>query len=145
MDENWECLIANLQYTDNVFLTQGCLGDKREKTRMRYSAKNTGKHCVIKDGTGTHPTSMEKLDDFGMMDKRRLDAIFLDVEGYELYALLGAHVLIHNNLPLLVIEENGLQARYGIKDGAIAKHLQNYGYVDAEHHGEDVIYVQENW
>jgi len=140
MQENWDCLIRNLEGVENVLLKNGCLGDTKGKAKMRYSPRNTGKHCIAPDGT--HKTSVERLDDFWVPN---LDALFLDVEGYELRVLLGAHALIHNNLPLLVIEENGLNSRYNISDEAVPAYLKGFNYYPAEHHGEDVIYAQEGW
>jgi len=144
MPENWDCLISNCGEIENVYLSQGCLGDRPGLMKMRYSPKNTGKHCIAKDGT--QDTTVEKLDDFKpLREKPMLDALFLDVEGYELKALMGAHSLIHNFKPLLVIEENGLQARYGIADDAVEKYLATFGYVIALKHDEDVVYIQEEW
>lgn len=149
--QNWECLIANCGEIENIYLTQGCLGNNAEIIRMRFSKKNTGKHCVMPSPNagakdGTHETTIEKLDDFPMLrEKPSLDALFLDVEGFELPALMGAHALIHNFKPLLVIEENGLQSRYGIADEAVENYLKSFGYVQAQKHDEDVIYVQEEW
>ena len=77
MKENWDCLIKNCGEVENVYLTNGCLGDTKDKAKMRYSPKNTGKHCIAADGR--HPTTIERLDEFFLPN---LDALFLDVEGY---------------------------------------------------------------
>jgi len=148
MSENMECLIANCGEIENVHITQGCLGKDNDLVHMRYSARNTGKHCVeTKKISGTPTTKVEKLDDYFFSNKldKPLDALFLDVEGYELYVLMGAHVLIHNDKPLILCEENACAARYGIAENAVESYLNTFGYRPVERWGEDVIYVPRDW
>lgn len=145
MWENMECLIANVGDEPNVFLTQGCLGDKPGTVQMRYSPKNTGKHCVeTKKFPAPKETRMQVIDEvFKTGD--RIDAIFLDIEGYEIKALLGAINTIQFTHPLILCEENGCNSRYGIADDAIEKFLAGLGYEKAERWEEDVIYTHKDW
>lgn len=139
IEENWECLKANTDCVDNLKATFGCLGEQEKVVRMRYSERNTGKHCVVPDGE--LEANMTTIDNLNLHE---LSAMFLDVEGYELKVLMGAHSTLHNLRPkLLVLEENGLQARYGIADEAVGNYLKTFGYVEKDRYEEDVIYVLE--
>lgn len=142
MWENFQCLIPNCGDIPNVFAKQGCLGDTNTTLHMVYSPKNTGKHYVTQRNT-EHETTVERLDDVEKV--YRLDALFLDVEGYELSVLKGAQRLISEFKPLILTEQNGLASRFGVKDFEIDGWLMQYGYSRAERWEEDIIYVPEAW
>jgi len=144
MLENLACLVRNITPFNNITATQGCLGDRNGFVDMEYCARNTGKHCVARLSKQAHSSArMEKLDDYVQL--RVLDALFLDVEGYEYNVLLGAEKLIADCLPLIVLEQNGLDKRYGHSDKDIKRFLDRHNYVKTETFEEDVIYTQESW
>lgn len=139
VEQNYECLTANAEMLDNVKITYGCLGEQEKPVRMRFSRKNTGKHCV--SPSGDLKANMRTVDS---LELHQLSAMFLDVEGYELKVLMGAHSTLHNLRPkVLTIEENGLQSRYGIAEDAVENYLKTFGYVQKERFEEDVIYALE--
>lgn len=144
MLENVECLRLNVAPRTNVFITQGCLGDENRLVDMEYCARNTGKHCVARTTKQAYSSAkMERLDD--RPELRVLDALFLDVEGFEYNVLVGAKKLVAEHRPLLVLERNGLDRRYGQDGTAVDRFLSANDYVKADTFEEDVIYVQENW
>lgn len=142
MQENWECLVANCKDTENITMTQRCLGHQSAEAMMRYSRKNTGKHCIALDGT--EPTIVDRLEDFSLLRTKPVDAIFLDIEGYEMYALQGAERILKTSRPMLVLEENGLNKRYSISDRQISQFMSSIGYKRMEQWEEDVIYLHES-
>lgn len=142
MPSNWECLVKNTEKIDNITITQGCLGDEVGEVLLEdKSNKNTGASFI--NPKGTESAKLFRLDDYTF--PAPIDAMFLDVEGYELRILLGGHVHIHNDRPaVLVIEENGLQKRrFDIAEDAVQKYLKQFGYVFAERWEEDAIYILE--
>ena len=51
----------------------------------------------------------------------------LDVEGCELAALIGGEQTIRTHRPVVMLEENGLNRRYGVEDGACQRLLEAWG------------------
>ena len=51
----------------------------------------------------------------------------LDVEGCELAALIGGEQTIRTHRPVVMLEENGLNRRYGFEDGACQRLLEAWG------------------
>lgn len=77
------------------------------------------------------------LDYFNIKD---VDFLKLDVEGYELFALEGARETIINSKPVVLIEDNGLCERYGVKFGAAGKYLESLGYSMVKKMNKDYLY-----
>lgn len=96
----------------NVIKLQAALGCSRGLVRTECSLRgNDGKTVLhegmtrVEYGGGTIPTLM--IDD---LDLSRCDLIYLDVEGYEFYALRGAIRTIERCRPVIVCEVNrGIQ------------------------------------
>lgn len=95
---NFHCLVNNCQ-EDNVIKMQAVLGDSHKMVVVnRETMVNTGCHRVV-EGRGAIPQL--RLDDF---EFETLDALLLDVEGYELRALLGARETLAKHHPVVAIE-----------------------------------------
>jgi FkbM family methyltransferase len=144
MPSNWECLVKNTEKIDNITITLGCLGEEVGEVMLEdKSNKNTGA-SFINPRIGTQSAKQFRLDDYNFPTP--VDALFLDVEGYELKILLGGHILIHNDRPaLIVVEENGLQKRrFRMPEKALGKYLETFGYQAVERWEEDVIYILED-
>lgn len=140
--DNIGCLEMNILQKSNITFTPGCLGRESGEVTMHFSERNTGKHCVTKSsGKSTFKARMEPLDSLGLSV---VDAMFLDVEGYEWEVVLGAEQIIAKHHPLLVLEQNGLGNRYGVSDKLLTKLLLKQGYDIVEKFEEDVIYVHRS-
>lgn len=130
---NFKCLMRNCEES-NIAKVEAALGDKDGNAAIQEVEGNCGA-CYIKDG-----------DDFPVMtiDGLELDAcdlIQLDIEGYELKALLGAAQTIEKFRPVIVVEDKGLSDKYGSKQGDIADHLAIFGYKVAKQVNRDIVFV----
>lgn len=95
------------------------LGDKPGRVGMADGKHNTGqRHCVAGDDV-----EVITLDSLNLAP----DFIKLDVEGMEWHALLGAEQTIRKHRPVVMLEENGLNRRYGVADGEAGRLLESWG------------------
>lgn len=107
---NFHCLVNNCQ-EENIVKINAALGDEHKMIRINRShPTNAGMHKVDLDISGYVPQL--KIDNFQF---EHLDMIALDVEEYEIYALIGGENNIRKHTPLIVAE-NG--------DGEIIEYLQ---------------------
>lgn len=136
--QNFAALVANLEErtTGNVFPVRGILGNKRRPHGFRTSPKSTGQHRV---GEG-EPVPCFRIDDMGL---ENVDAIFLDVEGFEIPALIGATETIKRSLPVIMAEENKRAVDQGFRIGDLDRLLGTFGYTRAGAIGEDLVFAPE--
>lgn len=130
---NFACLAINAALP-NVFAARAALGESRSGAALLLHGKNSGAHQISKTGPG--PIPMLPIDDLPL---GVCDAIFLDLEGYEIPALKGAQRTITKHHPLLVVEENkhGLHRGYAV--GEIERLLQPLSYKVIDRVGEDLV------
>lgn len=129
--ENFACLVANTWQLDNVYQVRGFLGSmvgQHELIRGKYS----GGHHIGWNG----PVPTYKIDNFDLTD---VDAIFLDVEGYEYEALKGARMTLEMHKPLLMLEENKKLLGFGRNYGDLLELVRPLGYELSYREGEDII------
>jgi FkbM family methyltransferase len=132
--ENFACLVRNAPQR-NVFPMRAMVGDSRTPRALRMGERNTGGHSV----GGLGDTPMLRIDDMGLTD---CDALILDLEGYEFFALLGAMETIGRTHPLIAVEENKKSRGQGFDAGAIKTLLGAHGYkLRDKHPGENLIFT----
>src|SRR5262249_22397835 len=124
--ENWGCLGVKLGGATRIQAWDGVLADVCGPGAGRPSVQATrrqGHNIAARPGyRGNIIVPVYAIDDWSYDD---VDALFLDIEGYELYALLGAEATLRRCRPLLVLEENSCSQRYGIKPGKLSAWLRD--------------------
>jgi len=132
---------------NNIIKFQAALGCDREQIRMsRKRRQNDGgnSHEGISHvaGPGSIPTL--RIDDLGL---KECGLIYLDIEGYELYALQGAGETLQRCRPLLACEINkSLEQMGGITRDTIVNWLRGkHGYEFLKRIRSDEIFVPREW
>lgn len=141
--DNWECMIANIDCNPRIETHPAVLGmAEGSRVAIQQSPKNTGKTCINERAPiCTRTIPMMTIDSLKLPD---VGAIFLDVEGYEFFALQGAIRTIRRcRPPVIVLEENITMRRYKVEPRDIAVLMGRFGYLATETYDEDVIYTLE--
>ena len=129
---NFLALTLNCQQA-NVVKIQAALGLHRECVGIANDHDcNCGGFYVA--GKGAVPVI--RIDDIG----EDVDAIHLDVEGYEANAIRGGKETIDHDYPAIMVETIGNGGRYGVTDGQLDEMLTVRGYIVAESMEHDKIY-----
>jgi FkbM family methyltransferase len=103
----------------NVTVVKKALGSAPGRCGMQHGGHNTGqRHVVAGD-----QYEVITLDSLGLSPT----FIKIDVEGCEYATILGAKETIKTHKPVIMFEENGLNARYGIANGRSGRLLESYG------------------
>lgn len=137
-DENYDCLLVNINGIDNIHANQCALSDKHEsvivKSPDEAHKNNCGAYQIFQSDEGIESMC---IDDLNLSP----GLIYLDIEGYELKALKGALETIQRSKPIISFEDKKLPIMYGKEVGDVEKWLENFGYKVAERIHRDVICV----
>lgn len=121
--ELFPLLVANAP-EPNIIRMQAALGCERDFIATQATTpKNTHAGVTHVAGQGIVPTI--RLDDLALPE---CDLIYLDVEGYELFALRGAEQTLKRHRPTVAVEINDCCARYGYSREDLAYYLGTLGY-----------------
>lgn len=133
---NFYCLNCNLPYT-NVNKIQACLGNDRNMVEITQTHSNDVGSYYVSAGSSI-PTI--KIDDLNLTE---CDLIMLDIEGFELNALLGGVETIEKHKPVLCIEiQNEWLQRFNASASIITDYITNtLGYSQVGNYSSDYIYV----
>lgn len=136
---NWECLTRNLAARDSlkrVDPIRGALGQVAGRCAMvPVKASNCGAHR-IGPGDAIDVWTVDEL----MLPA--LDCIWVDCEGSELFALMGAAQTIERFSPVICAEDKGLHRAFGVADGALQAWLAERGYEQADKIGQDKVFLR---
>jgi len=103
---NFYCLVRNCQ-VENIVKYQAALGSHHSSIVIhRLTEENVGMHRVSENENGR--VMQLKIDD---LDLRYCDLICLDVEEYEINALLGATETLKKFKPTVVVENDTAEIR----------------------------------
>lgn len=133
---NFYCLSHNAP-EQNVIKMQLCLGQKRGFASLVVEERNHGGTFMV-PGNGVMP--VVPLDNIAHFEN--VDLIYLDIEGYEQPAILGALDTIARCRPVIVIEDNGLWRERGFSRSPldiIREHCP--GYDLAQQIQSDFVFV----
>ena len=138
---NFYCLNQNVT-SQNVIKMQCCLGNDATPVDTQHLIRPDrpndigGVHI---SGTGFTPSIV--IDNLNLPG---CDLIQLDVEGYELNALLGAEKTIKKYSPVLCVEfcEKWLN-RYDASSDKVLGLLTEWGYIQIEEYGVDKIFIKK--
>nr|WP_280863895.1 FkbM family methyltransferase [Falsiroseomonas frigidaquae] len=136
--ENRSCLADNLAGCPNVTIHAAALGAADGQAHMALcpeAGANSGQQMITAEGL---PVPMRALDSLRLP---ALDLLKLDLEGYELPALIGARETIRRCRPVVVIEEAGWAASHGLPDLGARAFLIGLGYRLAERSNTDSILI----
>lgn len=126
----FQCLKRNVSVAKNIVIGDLALGAFVGAVRMRGSV-SAGSWRI--DPEGQFPVRQTTIDALNLSS---CDAIFLDIEGYEVEALRGAASTIGKFYPVIHVEELPRSRK------AIRSHLTKLGYrLHARVHG-DCVYVR---
>lgn len=137
--KNFYCLAHNCPDA-HVMKFQAALGYTRNFVGMAYAEGTRNMGACYVNGGGKIP--ILRIDDLGLPG---CDLIQLDLEGYELEALLGAEETIRRYRPVIMIEEKHQfwPGRYPWGSGDAEEYLATFGYKVKARPGRDLILVKE--
>lgn len=129
----------------NIVKFQAALGDERclvglSRARRDASGKPEHEGLTHIDGPGVIPTL--RIDDLGL---HVCDLIYLDIEGWELYALRGAADTIETCRPVVCVEINKNIDFVHIERDAVREEILRHGYRFVGRLASDEIFVPAEW
>lgn len=137
-DDNYDCLLKNIEGISNIHSNQCALSDSHEKVIVKspdeVHKKNCGAYQVFLSDDGIE--SM-RIDDLNLSP----GLIYLDIEGYELKALKGGMETIQRSRPVIAFEDKKLPIMYGKEVGDVERWLERFDYKVAQRIHRDVICV----
>jgi FkbM family methyltransferase len=135
----------------NIFKLQAALGEYpgpinfclERRDGRKVTHEGTHHVATYVDQTGhvatlPGPVPMLRLDDLGF---RFCDLLYLDVEGFELPALLGAAETIAHCRPVIAVEINKQSELAGFQPSDIVEAITRHGYRAAASVGSDRVFV----
>ena len=138
--ENYIACVQNIQ-ASNVLMIPGCLSSTSGLVRVSNS-EGFGGSAKIKDDENTFASCSIPISGLPEWIQSQIDAMFLDVEGYELEILKGAVHVLEVNHPTIVVEEKEKFLQTG-KAGETALFLERFGYQQVDQLRDDLIFVAE--
>lgn len=138
--ENYVLLAENVSHLPGVELRRAALGATAGEARLSLApvaGANSGQWAIAPHG---HLVFVETIDALGIDD---LALLKLDLEGYELPALVGGWETIRRCRPVVVIEDAGWERLHGLPEHGAAAFLTGLGYRAILRSGLDVVYVPE--
>ena len=134
--QNYDCFLENVD-VPNVFIEQKALGHiDGVRGSLDGDLRNCGAYQIVEDGDDFEMTTVDALS------LPSCGFLCLDIEGYELHALVGARDTIVEFSPVIMLEDKGLSDRYGSKKGDVEIYLEQFGYEVVHRIHRDVILVK---
>lgn len=123
--ENFSCLARNCPEA-NIIKFQAALGSNHEQVKVGVSRPDLKNNCGAYQVTGAGITPTIMIDD---LELPACDLIYLDIEGYELFALQGGYETIKKFHPVIVVENKLLPLMYDVTPEQVIDFLVGeFGY-----------------
>lgn len=103
--KNYTCLLENIKSKNNIIVHRLALGDKSGCARIQLEKPGNCGAIRLEYTEVISDIQVVQLDSYNLSN---LDLLWLDIEGFEVKALMGAYNNIHYFKPVIVIENNGL-------------------------------------
>lgn len=144
--QSFYCLNFNCP-EENIIAFNAAIGEKSGMVNMAFP-EHKKRSVAKKDNFGGFRCFPGGIVPTIRIDDLKLpgcDLLFLDLEGYELFALKGAIETIKNYRPVIVLEDKGCSKAFGYEKGEVERWLAmgDIGYKTLKrfHGGRDVICV----
>jgi len=141
--QNFACLVHNLDGCPNVIKMQACVGDGATPpvglAGWPRSVRSGNTAAVHVYGAGVVPVLA-----IDALNLPRCDLLMLDVEGYEMEALVGARNTIDQHYPVIVLELIGHTKRYGATTADVVAWLEQRGYKPVRRLERDTVFVYDD-
>lgn len=127
----------------NILWYEAALGDSHDGVRMsqrRRDQSGRPEHEGLTHVAGRGKIPQIRLDELGLHE---LNLLYLDIEGYELFALRGAADTVARCRPVIAVEINKNIAFYGESQDAVRQWITGNGYRFVDRLNSDEIYVPE--
>jgi FkbM family methyltransferase len=126
----------------NIVKFQAALGDTRGLIGLSRSRRKTAKPGIEHEGLthvdGAGVVPVLRVDDLALPV---CDLMYLDLEGYELYALHGAADTIRRCRPVIAVEVNQNIAYYGQTAEDLRATLAAFGYARVDIQASDEVFA----
>jgi FkbM family methyltransferase len=135
---NFRMLTANA-WEQNIMPMRAAVGGMRNRVDVVQSPTHghEGARYALVQRDSIIP--MVRIDDLALFDV--CDLIYLDVEGWEAYALQGARDTLLKAEPMVVCENNENALRVGVNVDFVHHYLKSYGYVRVLKLYTDHLYI----
>jgi FkbM family methyltransferase len=137
----FDCLCLNLQKHHNIFEMPFALSNSADQTVPLKMADfgNMGTWFLYpgKCQSSTNAKTMT-IDQLAL---KRLGLIWLDVEGHEIPALMGAMKTIQQHRPVLALEIKDMGDQFGFNKANAIEWVRNQGYQLAEQVKDDFVFT----
>lgn len=125
----------------NIQAIRAALGCKRTPIKLTCSRRDDSGRAVHEGLThvsGSGPIPQVLIDDLNL---EACDLIYLDIEGYEMFALRGAERTVDRFRPVIGVELNRASSYYGIDRDVIRSWITSKNYKLSFRLNSDEVYV----
>lgn len=141
-DANHACFVKNLEDARDarrIHLRYAALGETEGYAKVIVVEEgNCGAHRIGPSSEGVRVLTIDSLN------LPACDALFLDIEGFELPALKGAAKTIERFSPVIAVEMKGLGEIYGHSDAELHDFCVGLGYDQVSAFGNDRLYKRSS-
>ena len=149
---NYDLLVSNIKSNGaaNVIAINKALSNKRESKKLYlYASKNLGRHSLLNinsdDFIDVQTLTLDHFLESEKIDFSRIKLAKIDIEGYELFALLGAKRVLKNLRCLICEFEPKLMKKGGVAPDELISLLEDANFkANLIHNGRIVTAERES-